>query len=139
MRYWDKLAALKAGKKNGGESITVSVVAMPGQQTGAGSDGIVQPDKPAAVDMSSGAPVILREGERVDQMPNGSRKVIPANQNLPGLHMITDGRTQDVMKAVEASGRVPGMQDGGVIKPVYSPVKNPFDQEPPVQPQAQAT
>jgi len=105
MRYWEKLAQLKS--KPSEEDKIASVL---GVYTGKGADGILQPDKPAMIDYSTGRPSIVHEGETVQDTPLG-RYVTPAK----AVPLNTETEQMQAMQAEKSLG-LPGYQTGGYIQ-----------------------
>lgn len=89
----------KLKKKKGSQSLTVIVLqppmdnlqgARPGMfNTGAGPDGIVQPDKVAMVDKTAGGNRFLHEGEGIQPDGNNGVQVTPARQ-MPQQQFMND-------------------------------------------------
>ena len=77
---------------------------MPQFGTGAGADGVVQPEKPVALDTSTTPPSIYHEGETVRPFPGG-KEIIPAETEEEQRNL---GVTQRGM-------RLPGYQTGGTV------------------------
>ncbi len=127
--YWEKLAKIKkdALAKNGGKEKFSVAIMGPQSATkislGVGSNGILEPEKPVAVDTSSGRPVVLHEGEQViDQ--GRQREVLPVNN----LRMLNTPEEQEMGEDLQDSG-AQGMQSGGIItkqQPERYPVKDPY-------------
>jgi len=69
--------------------------------TGAGPDGVVQPEKPTNLVQTTKGPMMLHEGEATIQRPDGGVNVIP----------------QDQLQQMEKQKNIPGMQEGGTYYP----------------------
>lgn len=79
--------------------------------TGAGPDGVVQPDRAAAMDYASNPPKVLHEDEVVNQLPNGNRTVIPSKMTLQGMQMAQTPQQQQQMGQMQKMG-LQGFQTG---------------------------
>jgi hypothetical protein len=102
-RYWEKLASLKTDP-----TMIKAMMLRRGQYyTGTGDNEILEPSKPAGIDYSSGEPIMLHEGEMVDETTMG-RQVTPAR--LVPFHT----REQQMQAAMEEPN-MRGMQVGGLI------------------------
>jgi hypothetical protein len=104
MYYWEKLKSLKTtydGKP--------AFMGPKSNYTGKGEDGVLQANRPAAIDMSSNSPVVLHEGETVKDTPMG-RKVTPAK-----LVPLNSNDEQMQAAQLEKEMGLPGMQIGGII------------------------
>ena len=132
--FWAKID--KFNKKREKAPITVSRLSFPGNNTmytGAGPDGVVQKQKPAMLDTSSGSPRIIHEGEVVRNNPNGGKTVIPNSDVRRGMYPITTKEQQATISKLDGSlegnfrggsipgyaqgGMIPGYQEGGIIPP----------------------
>lgn len=84
------------------------------EETGAGPDGIVQPNMPISMRQATdGPPVMLHEGEATIQKPDGTTQVVP----------------QKELVDIEKSGKQRGMCKGGSYRPMkeggtYRPMAN---------------
>jgi len=89
-----------------------------GVYTGAGPDGVVQPDRPAMVDRSGGQPRVLHEGEMAEPTPNGV-KVTPANETQQFMSNVqvpqTEAEQFEIDKMQKSTG-TPGFQAGGTYR-----------------------
>jgi hypothetical protein len=131
--YWNvinranKRSAKKAGK-NKSRKYNINTIEMsPGgnsMYTGAGPDGIVQPDRPALVDMSGGGMRVLHEDEIAKDTGNGvSVTPSPKTQFMQDIYIPKTEREQfEINKMMEESaykcGGNYGYQHGGSYKNV---------------------
>jgi hypothetical protein len=153
--FWDKVKKFNQERfENNPGSIRVRTLSRPSSNsnvmfTGAGPDGIIQPDMPAILDRSGPKPSIIHEGEIVQNVPGG-KEVIP---NDVTMGMLAPQTVQDQMRLKEmeaprnnyysggvidsykCGGMIKGYQDGGFI-PTQTPMA-PVAQQP-VQQIAQA-
>jgi hypothetical protein len=130
MGFMDALDRMVLKKsKNKFDRVNVIVMMPPGAQsmyTGAGPDGVVQPNRAAAIDYSGMPPRILHEGELVNQLPGGNRQVVPSPLTLQGMQMAQTPQQQQQMGAMP----LPGHQLGGTYPNVdqfgqtYDPSKH---------------
>lgn len=127
VKYWDVISknVNKKGKKKTDEKITFVYLQPPSQQlsganqggsiyTGAGPNGIVEPGKPAMMDMTDGRPKMLHEGEVVQPTGNGAN-VIPANKTSQFMsNTITPTTEEDQynMSRMEKASGMPGFAAG---------------------------
>ena len=128
-RYWDKLARYKKaqGKKGVSQSKLEKMrVALPGppgatmdvarqHYTGAGPDGVVQPDMPAMVDYSTNPPTYLHEDETVQEMTDGSKRVIPSSRTTGSMANTLSPSTveeQYSMKRRQEATGAPSYEEG---------------------------
>ena len=72
--------------------------------TGAGADGVVQPNKPAAIDHSTNPPSVYHEGETIVPFPGG-KHIIPAQTE----------QQQAQLGRMEKEQGLPGYQEGGTV------------------------
>jgi hypothetical protein len=108
MRVWDKLAKLKKDYSNVCDGVPKG--RGMGFFMGKGADGVLQPEKPAGIDYSSGRAVMLHEGELVEDTPRG-RLVVPAMMNP-----INTPQEQAQAQQMEQELKLPGMATGGLIQ-----------------------
>jgi|TARA_Y100000310_G_scaffold127848_2_gene126983 hypothetical protein len=101
--------------------------------TGAGPDNIVQPNKPALLDFSSGRPAVIHEGEIINNNANGGKTVTPHKDVRRGMMPLNTESQQMQAMSMEngqngfrnggiiqnymAGGNIPSYQEGGVIPP----------------------
>jgi hypothetical protein len=76
----------------------------PSMYTGAGEDGIVQPEKPVALDKATNPPSVYHEGEEVKFFPGG-KQIIPAK---------TEGEQRD-LSMLQKKENLPGFATGGTV------------------------
>lgn len=101
---------------------TPKAAAPAAMYTGAGPDGVVQPQNPVAMDYTSNPPTVVHEGEMVQKTPYG-KYVTPASAvgTTPALGpaskmvMAQTPQQQATMKTAEQSMRLPGRATGGPI------------------------
>ena len=85
----------------GGQPAAPSLPMGPIGSTGAGEDGVVQPDMPSHLVQTGQGPQLLHEGETLNQLPGGAVGVQPNQATL--MEMQKQG--------------LPGMQVGGIYTP----------------------
>ena len=78
-QWWKSLPAEVWGQQSPPKTAAGGAGAV-GQYTGAGPDGVVQPNKPAFVDQTSQGPVVGHEGEIKVEMPDGNVVMLPQNE-----------------------------------------------------------
>jgi hypothetical protein len=78
--------------------------------TGAGPDGVVQPNRPTQMVHTPSGPVMFHEGEATVQLPNGGVQVVPQKR----LQQMEKG---GVIPGYKCGGYVRGMATGGVLNP----------------------
>jgi hypothetical protein len=79
--------------------------------TGSGANGVVEPDKPAAIDFSGKKPAVYHEGELGFDVIGG-RQIIPADQTK-GLVVPKTEDQQRQLSQIEKNG-LPGFKEGGL-------------------------
>lgn len=77
--------------------------------TGAGANGVVEPDKPVALDTRTSPPSVYHEGEPVQEFPGG-RNITPA-----GVVPAQTEQQQMGLGRMQQERRYPGFQTGGTV------------------------
>ena len=108
----DQLTIVGPGNKPRGQSPFGEVISGGSPfYTGAGANGIVEPSKPAALDMSGKKPAVYHEGELGFDVIGG-RQIIPADKTS-GLIVPKSESEQQQLSQIEKKG-LPGFQSGGL-------------------------
>lgn len=108
----DQLTIVGSGGRQRGQSPFNELISGSAPfYTGAGSNGIVEPDKPAALDMSGKKPAVYHEGELGFDVIGG-RQIIPADKTK-GLIVPKSESEQQQLSQIEKKG-LPGFQSGGL-------------------------
>lgn len=141
LHYWDMINKYSANfqKKNGPVNVatihrsSMGPRMMNGGQggmlfTGGGADGKVQPDKPALIDMSSGSPSIVHEGELMRSIPGQGKQVINNEDVRAGvIPLVTEaqqtavGNLEQNQNGFRHGGMMHQYRGGGLISPVPTP------------------
>lgn len=109
--FWDML---NEANQAHAAPVSVSSLNMPKRMfSGAGADGIVQPNKPAFIDRSSGTPAIVHEGEMITNHPSGGKQVTSNRDLMRGVTPLTTERQQRIVANVERNQN--SFRGGGII------------------------
>jgi hypothetical protein len=92
------------------------------QATGAGEDGVIQPDNPVGTIDTIGGPKMLHEGEVTVTTPNGKMMILPT-RILP----------QSVLRQMEDQSKMGGFETGGITQLTDKTLSTP-KQDIPIQP-----
>jgi hypothetical protein len=125
----DWLSILGKSKKK--KNINIYIMGNPAGRmgyTGAGADGIVQPHKPAVLDMATNPPSVYHEGEGILQNNKGVKRIIPANMTNMIIPQTEKGQMN--LERLQKSKGYPGYLLGGTTIPESPKLELPETQLP---------